>query len=163
MVYAVYSEQMKSHDFGSVQFITASEYKSKHKEGGGMNKQTSPPPNGEKGKRDRSNGDKKKDDVLVMGGGIEESNMKTERSKALALDEKVSRKLNNIISRIHDHQPITTKNSNLQNKENQDQFKLEDLNRENNTLLSSTTSISSCLFNKNLSSTLQHSNNANST
>jgi hypothetical protein len=34
---------------------------------------------------------------------IDESSKKNERVKALALDEKVSRKLNNIISRIHEH------------------------------------------------------------
>lgn len=34
---------------------------------------------------------------------------KNDRNKALALDEKVSKKLNNIINRIHD--PVTTKHS----------------------------------------------------
>ncbi len=40
------------------------------------------------------------------------SDKKVERSKALALDEKVSKKLTNIINRIHDHGsqvPTTTK------------------------------------------------------
>ena len=35
---------------------------------------------------------------------------KIERNKALALDEKVSKKLNNIINRIHD--PVTAKHCN---------------------------------------------------
>ena len=47
----------------------------------------------------------------------EEVTKKNERVKALALDEKVSRKLNNIISRIHEHQPISTKSNSC--KENQ--------------------------------------------
>ena len=39
--------------------------------------------------------------------GEKEDGRKGERNKALALDEKVSKKLNNIINRIHD--PVTTK------------------------------------------------------
>ena len=82
---------------------------------------------------------------------------KNDRNKALALDEKVSKKLNNIINRIHD--PITVKNSHKEaiefSSKNQKDDQKTTTNHDLN-VLASTTSINSCLFNKNLGSSANH-------
>ena len=133
MMLAVFIDQVKISDYGTIQYVKASEYK------GGKVAQNQQP-NSRKidaqtkspvriAKRDSSHSQSKKRISNINqyanqeGGGVmtarevtsipnQEEAKRQERSKQWALDEKVSKKLNNIINKIHDHpQPVTTKNS----------------------------------------------------
>lgn len=70
------------------------------------------------------------------------------------MDDKVSKKLNNIINKIHDIQPAAAKNNIQQpDHKNLNYENIKEMCKPENLLLS-TTSITSCLFNKNLTSTM---------
>ncbi|CDW91825.1 kelch motif family protein [Stylonychia lemnae] len=104
---ALFIDQVKIADFGNIQYVKACEYKGKthNKEGKSPNKE-----NGNSTALTQQQVlDKQQEEI---------NKQKIDRSKHWALDEKVSQKLNDIINKIHDHQPITTKNQS--NKEVKD-------------------------------------------
>lgn len=108
LVYAVFIDKLKITEYGSVQYIKAHEYKQKHasqtRRGNEENQNSNrSPSDGQHTKREGSNHDKVRKRVPAAVGqqdSAEESQKRVARAQHWQLDDKVTKKLDNIINRI---------------------------------------------------------------